>query len=94
MTREFKGPHWDKGGFTTDLPNGLTVSVQWHWGAYCSYNEDGKPKTVEMACWETGEEPCTWRTKNVWGGANDDVIGYLPVGDVVKFIDIALNWEN
>ena len=82
---------FDKNGFHAVLPNGLTVSVQWHWGAKCTFNRDGTPETVEISCWLTDNGE--WMANKVWT-CDGDVIDHVPVGDVVKFIDIALDWEN
>ena len=42
-------------GFTTELQNGLTVSVQWHDLASAMRDEDDKLITVEIACWKTDQ---------------------------------------
>ena len=84
-------------GFTTDLANGLTVSVQWHDGAYATRDDDGKLISVEMACWKTGKvKPVSgdilWLTSDVWAEAccpYDDVIGHVPVMDSMRMIDAA-----
>ena len=84
-------------GFTTDLANGLTVSVQWHDGAYATRDDDGKLISVEMACWKTGKgKPVAgdirWLTRDVWAEdccPYDDVIGHVPVMDSMRMIDAA-----
>ena len=88
----------DYSGFTTDLPNGLTVSVQWHDRNYAERNANGDVISVEIGCWVTAdrEELMTCR---VWREAHrdwfwsDDVIGRVPVADVVKFIDEAQKYS-
>ena len=82
-------------GFRTDLPNGITVSVQWHEGAYAKRKKDGTPISVEIACFfeKEGDDDLDWRTKEVWGWG-DNVIGYVPVRDVVKYIDIAFHYQE
>ena len=83
--------YYETQGFKSVLSSGLTVRVGWQWGANCTVNRDGTPETVEVTCWltKTGE----WMAPKVWN-SDDDVIGHVPVGDVVKFINIALNWKN
>jgi hypothetical protein len=84
-------------GFCTDLPNGIRVSVQWHEGAYAKRRKDGTPISVEIACYIEKEvdddDDLDWRTKEVWGWG-DNVIGYVPVRDVVKYIDIAFHYQE
>ena len=91
-------------GFNTDLDNGLTVSVQFHDGVYARRDDDGKLLTVEMACWTTTKSTqmwtnappveIVWLTGDVWGLGNrhlasDDVMGHVPVEDVMHMIDAA-----
>ena len=82
--------------FRTNLPNGLTVSVVWHECAYAKRRKDGTPISVEIACYieKEGDDDLDWRTKQVWGNKHDDVIGYVPVRDVVKYIDIAFRYQE
>lgn len=98
----------DRMGYSIDLSNGLTVSVQWHGMAYANIVGD-EPVSVEIACYMTDSH--VWMTRKVWvteGDAAslnhrqqlieplpvDDVIGWVPVSDVAKYIDIAKNWRE
>lgn len=89
-------------GFSTNLPNGLTVSVQWHNRAYSKRDgKNGKIRSVEIACWVTdkqvnGFSRGEWMTRRVWPNEVrrdrefiDDVVGYVSVADVIQFIDDA-----
>jgi len=78
-------------GFTTDLHNGLTVSVQFHDGAYSNRDDDGVLQSVEIACWKTGD-PDMWLTRDVWSDdcKYDDVIGHISVDNVMDFMDRAV----
>ena len=88
-------------GFTTDLANGLTVSVQWHDGAYATRDDDGNLVSVEMACWTTTkstessqgwvESGGEWLTRDVWPEDcfDDDVVGYVPVMASMRMMDTA-----
>ena len=84
--------------FRTNLPNGLTVSVVWHECAYAKRRKDGTPISVEIACYIEKEvdddDDLDWRTKQVWGNKHDNVIGYVPVRDVVKYINIAFHYQE
>ena len=84
----------DNSGFTTDLPNGLTVSVQWHRGAYSNRDANGDIVSVEIACWVTDKSE-EWMTRRVLPNhvRNDDVIGHVSVADVIKFIDEAQKYS-
>jgi hypothetical protein len=86
-------------GFTTDLANGLTVSVQWHDCAYATRDDDGKLISVEMACWKTGEDQSgphggiLWLTSDVWAEdclPYEDVMGHVPVMDSMRMMDRAV----
>ena len=89
-------------GFTTDLHNGLTVSVQFHEGAYANRDDDGNLVSVEIACWKTGGvSTCVeghvrrvrlWLTRDVWADdcKYDDVVGRIPVDRVMDFMDRAV----
>ena len=78
-------------GFTTNLHNGLTVSVQFHDGAYANRDEDEVLQSVEIACWKTGD-PDIWLTRDVWVTADgfDDVMGHIPVDHVMGLMDCAV----
>ena len=78
-------------GFTTDLHNGLTVSVQFHDGAYSNRDDDGVLQSVEIACWKTGD-PDMWLTRDVWADdcSYDDVVGHISVDRVMDFMDRAV----
>ena len=86
-------------GFHTELQNGVTVSVQWDEGHLSQIDKTGTPISVEMACWikvpAKGGYNATknvWMTKIIWPYREhygDDVLGYIPVADVIKLIDIA-----
>ena len=78
-------------GFTTDLHNGLTVSVQFHDGAYANRDNDGVLQSVEIACWKTGDQDM-WLTRDVWATADgfDDVMGHIPVDSVMGLMDCAV----
>ncbi len=86
-------------GFTTDLHNGLTVSVQFHDGAYANRDDDGNLVSVEIACWKTGSienaphpSDIQWLTRDVWADdcKYDDVVGRIPVDRVMDFMDRAV----
>ena len=78
-------------GFTTDLHNGLTVSVQFHDGAYANRDDDGVLQSVEIACWKTGD-PDMRLTRDVWADycKYDDVVGHISVDRVMDFMDRAV----
>ena len=85
-------------GFTTDLANGLTVSVQWHDCAYATRDDDGKLISVEMACWKTGSMEGSsgaiqWLTCDVWADecrdSTSDVVGFVTVMDSMRMMDRA-----
>jgi hypothetical protein len=78
-------------GFTTNLHNGLTVSVQFHDGAYANRDNDGVLQSVEIACWKTGDQDM-WLTRDVWADdcSYDDVVGHISVDRVMDFIDRAV----
>jgi len=94
-------------GFTTDLDNGLTVSVQYHDCAYATRDDDDKLVSVEMACWTTRKRPGEmkdnrlsgqWLSRDVWPDdcIQDDVLGHLPVDKVMHMMDQAqqlLSWQ-
>jgi len=85
----------DYHGFTTDLPNGLTVSVQWHDRNYAERNANGDVISVEIACWVTDNRN-KWMTSLLWPDhlyRAHEVLGYLPVADVVKHIDEARKYS-
>jgi len=89
----FKPGDLDRMGYSIDLPNGLTVSVQWHQMAYADV-VDGEVLSVEIACYMTDRN--IWMTHSVWTGMPhlpagdiDDVIGWVPIADVQKYSDIA-----
>jgi len=86
-------------GFTTDLHNGLTVSVQFHDGAYANRDDDGNLVSVEIACWKTGSmenaphpSDIQWLTRDVWADdcKYDDVVGHISVDRVMDFMDRAV----
>ena len=89
----------DDMGYHIDLSNGLTVSVQWGGIAYANVVGD-EPVSVEIACWMTDCQ--VWMTRKVWVTParpvfdkifqHDDVIGWVPIADVAKYIDIAKKW--
>jgi hypothetical protein len=78
-------------GFKADFTNGLTVSVQWHDGAYANRDDDGVLQSVEIACWKTGDIDI-WLTRDVWPDdcKYDDVIGHISVDNVMDFMDRAV----
>ena len=77
-------------GFTTELKNGLTVSVQFHDGALGLRDDDGKLVNVEMACWKTDKDKL-WLSSDVWPEEcqSADVVGYVHVNEVMHLIDAA-----
>ena len=85
----------DYSGFTTDLPNGLTLSVQWHDRNYAERNANGDIVSVEIACWVTDNSK-KWVTSLVWPDhlwREYEVLGHISVADVVKHIDEARKYS-
>ena len=88
-------------GFTTDLPNGLTVSVQWHTIVQARRHPVNKDNilSVEMACYVTAntshKRPTPWMTGSVWPelSGGHDTMSFIPVADVVQLIDDASRWD-
>jgi len=92
-------------GFTTDLDNGLTVSVQFHDGAYATRDDDDKLVSVEMACWTTSKGPgemkdnrlsAQWLSRDVWPDdcTRNDVLGYVHVDKVMHMMDQAAQMSS
>ena len=96
-------------GFQLDLPNGVTVSVQWGPGNYCDNNNagfDAPGKTAaageewgsnlaECAAFITGSDLSWISVPGYTDVGGDDVCGYLNVSQVLDFINLAskLNLE-
>jgi len=85
----------DGKGFHITFENGVTVSVQFGAGNYCSTNSKNIPYTelntkcedAEVAVWDnTG----AWITSEYTNADYDDVIGYQTPEDVLKI----LNWAS
>ena len=91
-------------GFALDLPNGVTVSVQWGPGNYCDSDcrnadvfapaaaavggDAWGSDTAECAAYVTGSD-LSWVYVPGYTGDGDDVCGYLNVSQVLDFINEA-----
>ena len=83
-------------GFHMKLPNGVTVSVQWGSGNYCSRrnvpdisDKIWDSETAEVMAWSK-ESPAGIRVKGVEYDSSDVVIGHLDVTQVIDFINKAM----
>ena len=95
-------------GFQLDLPNGVTVSVQWGPGNYCDNNNagfDAPGKTAaageewgsnlaECAAFVTGSDLSWVAVPGYTPVEGDDVCGYMNVSQVLEFINLALLLDN
>ena len=96
-------------GFALDLPNGVTVSVQWGPGNYCDSDcrnadvfapaaaavggDAWDSDTAECAAYVTGSD-LSWVYVPGYTGDGDDVCGHLNVSQVLEFINLALLLDN
>lgn len=76
----------DANGFHITFANGITLSVQWNPGNYCSdrSGERGVHReslTAEVAAWDAEDK---WLKL----GDNDDVLGWQTADDVAKIIQM------
>jgi|TARA_R100001530_G_scaffold84834_1_gene59099 hypothetical protein len=87
-------------GFHMELPNGVTVSVQWGPGNYCTRRNEADifehtkrgfwgSEDAEVMAWSK-ESPAGIRVKGVEYGSSDVVIGHLDVTQVIDFINKAM----
>ena len=83
-------------GFHMELPNGVTVSVQWGPGSYCSRrnvpdisDKIWDSETAEVMAWSK-DSPAGIRVKGVEYDSSDVVIGHLDVTQVIDFINKAM----
>ena len=97
-------------GFHMKLPNGVTVSVQWGPGNYCSKRYAGSAtldtymdplshtkwhsKTAEVMAWTDETYANGIRVKGVEYDSSDYVIGHLDVAQVIDFINKAAEMFN
>ena len=91
-------------GFTLNLPNGITVSVQWGPGNYtdsdvrnkeciapreaAANDENWSANTAECAAYMT-DSPMGWVAVPGYTGPSGDVVGWLNVGQMLDFINKA-----
>ena len=91
-------------GFALDLPNGVTVSVQWGPGNYCDSDVSNADvfapaaaavggdawgsDTAECAAYVTGSD-LSWVAVPGYTGDGDDVCGHMNVSQVLDFINKA-----
>jgi len=79
-------------GFHMSFENGLTISVQFGWGNYCSNRnslkndfkrggECAESETAEIAIWDESGEMYEF------DGPGDKVCGHLSVDEVAQWID-------
>lgn len=91
-------------GFHMELPNGVTVSVQWGPGNYCTRRNEADifepnkhrlwdSEDAEVMAW-TNENPTGIRVKGVEYDSSDYVIGHLDVTQVIDFINKASEMFN
>ena len=92
-------------GFALDLPNGVTVSVQWGPGNYCDSDvrnadwdapkeaigsdEHWGSNTAECAAYVTGSNLAWVKVPGYTDVAGCDVAGHLNVSQVLDFINLA-----
>jgi hypothetical protein len=88
-------------GLRVEFENGMTLSIQWHSGAYSNVGRGswvpGVEPTFEAAAWypEAFDEPWvvngeSWGTKRKWFNpdprfSGDDVLPYVTVAQVMEF---------
>ena len=95
-------------GFALDLPNGVTVSVQWGPGNYCDSDVSNADVFAPAAAavggdaWGSNTAECAafitdsdlaWIAVPGYTGDGDDVCGHMNVSQVVDFINKAGNVE-
>ena len=90
-------------GFHMDLPNGVTVSVQFGPGNYCdrrfaplnapteaaANHEHWEADQAECAAYLTDAEGTEWVAVPGFTGEHDDVCGWLDAQGVLNFINAA-----
>jgi len=100
----------DNKGFQLDLPNGVTVSVQWGPMNYCDSDvrnaEFDAPRkaidgdrhwgsnTAECAAYLTGSDLAWVGVPGYTDSGDDDVCGYMNVPKVLDFINKAASMRN
>lgn len=85
--------HGDK-GFSVTFPNGLTISVQYGYGNYCS-NKDRGDWDAKGA--EVGEsatfEFAVWDMKGEWLLKTQVVVGFVPVQELPNIMLLVKNGD-
>ena len=81
-------------GFKLTFNNGLTISVQFDNGNYCSRSRI-KPKEEEVDIESTDAEIAIWDENDNWHSFNGDIVkGYVDANEVAMWIGKVANAAN
>jgi hypothetical protein len=71
----------DNKGFQLDLPNGITVSVQWGPGNYCDHDVQHQP-------FDAPKDACCGDDGFHWGSNTAECAAYLTDGDGLRWVAV------